>query len=78
MTDQEKKDLAQAYRTMMDLAAWKHFEKMISNIELIAVKNEDDVSIEDLNIARIAECRGRRAAIKQIRGELNYILQGLS
>lgn len=78
MTDQEKKDLAQAYQTMMDLAAWKHFQRnVLDNQEFIATKNEDEIAIADLNLAQIGECRGRRNACRNIRKELSYILDGL-
>lgn len=78
MTDQERKDLAESYRLMMDLAAWKHFEVNILNaIEDKAIKDEDSVSLDDLTVAKISECRGRRAAINKIKGDLEYILFGL-
>lgn len=78
MTDQEKKDLAESYQTMMNLAAWKHFEGILKNLETIATKTEDEIDIASLNLAQIAECRGRRNAIKQIRSQLHYILEGLT
>lgn len=78
MTDQERKDLADSYRLMMDLAAWKHFDSTILNqIETQAVKDEDSVSLDDLTVAKISECRGRRAAINRIKNGLEYILFGL-
>jgi len=78
MTDQERKDLADSYRLMMDLAAWKHFERMIMNpIEDKATKDEDSVSLDDLTVAKIAECRGRRAAIDKIKNDLDYIVNGI-
>lgn len=80
MTDQERKDLAEAYRTMMDLAAWKDFESRILNpIEANATKDEDAIPTMDLTMAigRIGECRGKRWAIGSIKSSLNYILEGL-
>lgn len=78
MTDQERKDLADSYRVMMDLTAWKHFDRMILNaIDEKATKDEDSVSLDDLTVAKIAECRGRRAAIDKIKNDLDYILNGI-
>lgn len=78
MIDQARKDLADSYRLMMDLAAWKHFETNILNrIEEQAIKDEDSVSLDDLTLAKIAECRGRRAAIDKITSDLDYIVNGI-
>lgn len=78
MTDQERKDLADSYRLMMDLAAWKHFEKTILNrIDEQATKDEDSVTLDNLTVAKIAECRGRRATIDIIKNGLDYIINGI-
>jgi hypothetical protein len=80
MTDQAKKDLAQSYHLMMDLAAWKHFQVNILNrIEEQATKDEDAIPIEtlDSSIGKLGECRGKRAAIDKIKNDLEYILEGL-
>jgi hypothetical protein len=76
--DKAKKDLAEAYETMMGLAAWKHFEANILNrIEDQASKDEDNVPLDELSVAKIAECRGRRKAIDKIHTDLDYIVHGL-
>jgi len=76
--DQVKKELAEQYRVMMGLAAWKHFETNILNrIEEQAVKDEDMVPLDDLSVSKIAECRGRRKAIDKIKNDLDYIVNGL-
>lgn len=80
MIDQARKDLADSYRLMMDLAAWKHFETKILNfIEEQATKDEDSIPIYDLDhcIGKLGECRGKRAAIDKIKSDLDYILEGL-
>jgi len=77
MTDQEKKDLAQSFRTMMDQAAWKHMEFILANVEHNAIKDEDALPITSLNLAEIGECRGRRNAIRKVKSDLDYILNGL-
>lgn len=78
MTDQERKDLAVAYRTMMDQAAWKHFSGMLSRLKELATKNEDEIPAHELDksIGFIGECRGRRSTIDKINTELDYILNG--
>lgn len=77
MTDQERKDLAQAYRTMMDLAAWKHFVTGLDRIAEMATKDEDMIPTEalDRSIGAIGEARGKRAAIHKIRQDLAFILE---
>ncbi len=78
MTDQAKKDLADSYRVMMEMSAWKHFERNVLNrIEDQATKDEDSVALDDLTTARIAECRGRRKAIVKIKTDLDYIVNGI-
>lgn len=78
IVDQGKKDLAQAYQVMMGLAAWKHFEvNVLNRIESQAMKDEDNIPLDELSTARIAECRGRRKAIDKIKNDLQYIVEGL-
>lgn len=77
MTDQERKDLAHSFRTMMDQAAWRHFEAILDNVESGAIRDEDALPIAELNLAEIGECRGRRNAIRKVRSDLGYILEGL-
>lgn len=78
MTDDERKELCAQYQVMMGLAAWRHFEvNTLNRIEEQATKDEDNVPMEDLSIARIAECRGRRKAIDIIKNDLEYIIHGL-
>lgn len=77
MTDQEKKDLAQAYQLMLDTAAWKHFEKTIlDSIKQRAVFDEDAMPITDLNPGFYGVCRGKRQAIDKIKKDIIYILEG--
>lgn len=72
-----RKDLAEAYQVMLGLAAWKHFETNILNrIEDQATKDEDNVPLDELSTAKIAECRGRRKAIDKIKSDLDYIVNG--
>lgn len=80
MTDQERKDLAQAYQLMMQSAAWEHFRRTIlDSISDKATKDEDAVDILNLDrsVGMLGECRGRRNAIRKIKSELGYILQGI-
>lgn len=77
MTDQEKKDLALSFRTMMDQAAWKHFEWILKRVEDQAVRDEDMMPISSMSLGDIGECRGRRNAIRKVRSDLDYILNGL-
>lgn len=73
-----KKDLADAYQVMMGLSAWKHFEtNVLRRIEEQATKDEDNVPLDELSTARIAECRGRRKAIEKILSDVDYIINGL-
>ena len=75
--EKAKKDLAEAYRLMMNLAAWKHFETNVLNrIEEQATKDEDNVPLDELTTARIAECRGRRKTIDKIKNDIDYIVNG--
>lgn len=79
-TLQAKKDLAESYRNMMELAAWKHFELNILNrIEKQATKDEDNIPVSELDksIGKMGECRGRRGAIQKIKDDLEYILHGI-
>lgn len=74
MTDQEKKDLAQSYQTMMDLAAWKHFDKnTLGAIERRAI---NDLITPDV-AGDLADLRGQIKAIRKVRSDLSYILEGL-
>lgn len=78
MTDQEKKDLAQSYRTMMDQGAWKHFsDTVLGKIERDAINDFDLFAISPSTLADLGEARGRRRAVMKIRSEINYILEGL-
>lgn len=79
MSDQAKKDLAQAYQLMMQSAAWKHFEASIDLISERATSDEDSIPTEalDRSIGSIGESRGRRAAIHKIKTNLSYVLEGL-
>lgn len=79
MTDQARKDLAQSYQLMMQSAAWKHFESSLDVIADKATKDEDAVDILNLDrsVGMLGECRGRRNAIRKIKSELSYILEGL-
>lgn len=75
---QAKKDLAESYRTMMGLGAWKHFEKeILSRVEAQAMKDEDSMELKDLTPAAIGECRGRRNAVRKIKTDLDYILNSV-
>lgn len=77
LSDQGRKDLAESYRVMMGLTAWRHFEvNILARIEDMATRDEDNTPIEDLSAARIAECRGRRKAIEKIRSDVDYIING--
>lgn len=80
ITDQARKDLSQSYRTMMEMAAWKHFEQNVLNrIEDLATKEEDNIPIHELDrsVGQIGVCRGKRLAINKIRSDIEYILNGL-
>lgn len=78
MTDQEKKDLAQSYQTMMDQGAWKHFtENVLGKIERDAISDFDLFALNPNTLADLGEARGRRRAIIRIRSEINYIVEGL-
>lgn len=75
MSDQAKKDLADAYRLMMESAAWKHFDANILGIvEQQALRDEDSTALGDLTVASISECRGRRNAIRKIKSDVAYIV----
>lgn len=81
MTDQERKDLAQAYQLMMQSAAWKHFDAVVLGpIADKATKDEDAIDIMNLDrsVGLLGECRGRRNAIRKIKSELAYIVDGLN
>lgn len=77
MIDQAKQDLAQSYQLMMQSAAWKHFETSLDVIADKATKDEDSIDILNLDrsVGLLGECRGRRNAIKKIKGDLAYILE---
>lgn len=77
MTDQEKKDLAIAYRLMLDSAAWKHFEtNTLNRIKELAIADEDAMPVTDINAGYYGVCRGKRQAIDKIKKDLIYILEG--
>lgn len=78
MTDQERKDLAEAYHLMMEMAAWKHFEKnSLHAVVAQSIKDEDAMPIDELNLSRIGECRGRRNGIRKVLSDVVFILEGL-
>ncbi len=77
IVDQGKKDLATSYQTMMGLAAWRHFTKnILDRIEELATKEEDELPLDDLTPARIAESRGKRAVIAKIYSDIDFIVNG--
>lgn len=77
--DKARNDLAESYRVMLSLGAWKHFEQnTLSRIEQQATKSEDEIPISDLHnaTAYIAEARGKRKTIEKIRSDIDYIVSG--
>lgn len=77
MVDQSRKELADQFKVMMGLAAWKHVELILNRIEEQATKDEDNCPLDELTPAKIAECRGRRKAIDKIHSDIEYIVNGL-
>lgn len=76
-SSQAKQELAEQFRLMMEMSAWKHFEGVMRRLYEMAVKDEDNVPLDEVSIARIAECRGRRKAIDKLRDEVQFIVYGL-
>lgn len=70
-------ELANAYRDMMAMFAWKHLQSVvISRIKADALKATDDRPIVELTLAEVAEARGVRKAFERIQTELDWILHG--
>lgn len=80
MTETEQKkqsaiELANAYRDMMAMFAWKHLQTVvIERIKADALKATDDRPINELTMAEVGEARGARKAFERIDAELNWIL----
>lgn len=78
MTDTAKKDLAEAYRLMMDSAAWKHFVvNTLDEIERQALNDFQSFAITPNTLGDLADFRGQIKAIRRIRANLAYVVEGL-
>ena len=70
-------ELANAYRDMMGMFAWKHFTGVVlENIRKHPMDTIDAMEIKDLTVAHVAEGRGIRKCIEAIKEEINWILNG--
>lgn len=70
-------ELANAYRDMMAMFAWKHLKgNIIERIKLDVNRDIDSMPINELTVAHVAEARGIRKAFEKIDDELNWILNG--
>lgn len=68
-------ELANAYREMMAMFAWKHLKGVVmARIMADSNKAVDQLDIKDLTLAQVAEARGMRKALEQIETEINWIL----
>lgn len=77
---QAKMTRAAIYRAMVESAAWRDLkETVLERIRVQAIKDEDNVPIDQLQLsmAKIAECRGKRIAIDKILRDVENILQPL-
>lgn len=72
-----KQELAIAYREMMQTPGWKHFEKSLDHQFEQAVRDEDNLSLDNFVPTMLGECRGRRNAIRKIKRDIDFILTDL-
>lgn len=64
------RELKSSYHHMMEFGAWKDFQAKMIEMERDATLAADDVPINDLSIALVAESRGIRKAIRVLREHL--------
>lgn len=70
-------ELANAYREMMGMFAWKHLNGvLLARIKAEATVSIDQMPIAELTVGHVAEARGMRKAVDQIASEIAWILDG--
>jgi len=68
-------ELANAYRDMMGMFAWKHLKgNVMARIKSDALKATDETPAAELCLAQVAEDRGIRKCLDLIDSEINWIL----
>lgn len=63
---QDKKALADAYNSMMNLGAWKDLEKYAEDERFMSMRRIDDKSAANLSLGEVCEERGIRKGIFKI------------
>ena len=70
-------ELANAYREMMATFAWKHLNGvLLKRIVEDVTRNIDQLPIDELTMAQVAEARGVRKCLEFMEAEIGWILNG--
>lgn len=62
----EKKELANAYRTLMDMPAWKNLESYIHTQKNLSLEKEDNKTASDLTLGFVCQERGIRKGLQML------------
>lgn len=70
-------ELANSYREMMAMFGWKHLKgNVMARIRAESNDDVDNLAIDALTVAHVAEARGIRKCLEKIDAEINWILNG--
>ena len=70
-------ELANSYRSMVGMAAFKDLDEKMNAIMDEAIKTIDNCSVEDVNMSVLCNSRGMRQAIDKIRRHIEYSINGI-
>lgn len=65
-TDEGKKSFANAYASLMEMAAWRDVVQFIKDEKAQSIKRLDDKSAKDVSLSEYCEERGYRKGLEKI------------